>query len=217
MSDEVEWRRQISGIGEGSFHASQTRPEGHRRAADRGWPFRPGCAGGAASALSGSPGIPGWPSEEQWEGLGRGLQGELIKVQSPLTQCVGAQADACTALFKEFKNPYFLGDEVGLTQSLGWVDAWTSRPSVYAVAAQSTADVAAAVNFARDEQPAPGREGRRPQLSGNIERAGFAADLDAPHGRHRAARRIRPAGCEGKATPQPAVSIGAGAIWVPRL
>jgi hypothetical protein len=29
------------------------------------------------------------------------------------------------------------------------VGAWTSRPSVYAVAAKSTADVVAAVNFAR--------------------------------------------------------------------
>ena len=53
-------------------------------------------------------------------------------------------------LFKELKDPYFLGDEVGSTQSLGWVDAWTSRPSAYAVAAQTTYDVVAAVNFARE-------------------------------------------------------------------
>ena len=26
-------------------------------------------------------------------------------------------------------NPYYRGDEVGLTQTLGWVDAWTSQPS----------------------------------------------------------------------------------------
>jgi FAD/FMN-containing dehydrogenase len=38
---------------------------------------------------------------------------------------------------------------VGLTQTLGWVGAWTSRPSVYAVEAKSTAAVVAAVNFAR--------------------------------------------------------------------
>ena len=41
-------------------------------------------------------------------------------------------------MFKELKNPYYLGDEVGLTQSLGWVGAWTSQPSVYAVAAETT-------------------------------------------------------------------------------
>ena len=35
------------------------------------------------------------------------------------------------------------------TQSLDWTDAWTSKPSEYAVAAESAADVAAAVKFAR--------------------------------------------------------------------
>ena len=144
-------------------------------------------ARGAPQALSRvRPGNPGWPSEEQWEGLGRGLQGELIKVQSPLTQCVGAQADACAALFKEFKNPYFLGDEVGLTQSLGWVGAWTSRPSVYAVAARIDRRRRRRRQFRADAQPASRREGRRPQLPGRLERAGFAADLDPPYARHRA-------------------------------
>jgi FAD/FMN-containing dehydrogenase len=52
-------------------------------------------------------------------------------------------------VFKNLKNPYYLGEEVGLTQSLGWVDAWTSSPSVYAVAAETTDDVVA-VNFARE-------------------------------------------------------------------
>ena len=61
----------------------------------------------------------------------------------------GAAGAACTQLLKSVKNPYFLGDEVALTQTLGWVDAWTSQPSAYAVAARNTDDVVAAVNFAR--------------------------------------------------------------------
>ncbi len=59
------------------------------------------------------------------------------------------QGVTCTQIFANLKNPYYLGDEVGLTQSLGWIDAWTSQPSIYAVAAQTTEDVVAAVNFAR--------------------------------------------------------------------
>ena len=55
----------------------------------------------------------------------------------------------CTALFRGLKNPWYIGDNVALTQTSGWVDAWTSTPSAYAVAARNTADVAAAVNFAR--------------------------------------------------------------------
>ena len=83
------------------------------------------------------PGDPAWPSEAAWEQLDREVGGRLIKVRSPLAACVGVPFDAnCVELFKRLKNPYFLGDEVGLTQSLGWVDAWTSRPSVYAVAAE---------------------------------------------------------------------------------
>ena len=71
--------------------------------------------------------------------LNREVEGRLIKVRSPLSACVGAPFDAaCAEVFKELKNPYYLGDEVGLTQSLGWVGAWTSRPSVYAVAAKTT-------------------------------------------------------------------------------
>jgi hypothetical protein len=56
------------------------------------------------------------------------------------------------------------GDEVGLTRSLGWVDAWTLRPSVYAVAAQTTDDVVAAVNFAREHNLRVVVKGWRPQL-----------------------------------------------------
>ena len=47
-------------------------------------------------------------------------------------------------------NPYFIGDQAGMTQTSGWVDAWMSTPSAYAVAAQTTAHVVAAVNFARE-------------------------------------------------------------------
>ena len=96
------------------------------------------------------PGDPAWPSDASWDQLGREVGGRLIKVRSPLAACVGASSDAdCAQVFKELKNPYYLGDEVGLTQSLGWVGAWTSQPSVYAVAAKTKSDVVAAVNFAR--------------------------------------------------------------------
>ena len=96
------------------------------------------------------PGDPAWPSQEEWDQLSKDVGGRLIKVQSPLAACIETPSGAeCAEVFKQLKNPYYLGDEVGLTQSLGWVDAWTSRPSVYAVAAETTADVAAAVIFAR--------------------------------------------------------------------
>jgi hypothetical protein len=93
---------------------------------------------------------PAWPSAASWKQLNQDVGGALIKVHSPLDECVSSPSGSdCTQLFKAAKNPYFLGDEVGLTQTFGWVDAWVSTPSIYAVAARSTKDVMAAVNFAR--------------------------------------------------------------------
>ena len=53
-------------------------------------------------------------------------------------------------LLADLHNPFYLGDQPGITQTLGWVDAWTTAPSVYAVAAATASDIAAAVNFARE-------------------------------------------------------------------
>ncbi len=168
----------------------------------------------ASAALSRvRPGDPGWPSEDLWKALGGGLQGELIKVDSPLKACVGAPADACAQLFKELKNPYYLGDEVGLTQSLGWVGAWTSRPSVYAVAAQSTADVVAAVNLARTHNLRLVVKGGGHSYQGSSN----AADSLLVWTRRMHDVTLHDAfvgaGCEGKVEPQAAVSVGPGAIW----
>ena len=97
------------------------------------------------------PGDPSWPSEASWAKLNDAVGGRLIKVNSPLSACREApDGAACGDLFRELKNPYYIGDNVALTQTAGWVDAWESHPSVYAVAAESTGDVVAAVNFARE-------------------------------------------------------------------
>jgi FAD/FMN-containing dehydrogenase len=132
-----------------------------------------------------------------------------MKVQSPLASCDGA---ACTQLFKEFKNPYFIGDNVGLTQTVGWADAWTFHPSSYAVAAAAASDVAAAVTFARANN-------LRLVVKGGGH--SYLGRSNAPDSLLIWTRRMNqivlhdafvPEGCAGQA-PQPAVSVGAGAIW----
>ena len=77
------------------------------------------------------PGDPEWPTDAEWNGLRQSVAGNLIKVQSPLDVCRAApDSDACRDLFRELKNPYFIGDSPALTQTCGWVDAWTAQPSV---------------------------------------------------------------------------------------
>jgi FAD/FMN-containing dehydrogenase len=146
--------------------------------------------------------------------LNQNVAGRLLKVQSPLAACIGAPSDAaCAEVFKELKNPYYLGDSVALTQSLGWVDAWTSRPSVYAVAAEATADVVAAVNFARKHNLRLVVKGGGHSYYGGSN----AADSLLIWTRKMHAVVVHDAfvgeGCAGRVEAAPAVTVEPGAIW----
>ena len=145
--------------------------------------------------------------------LNREIGGRLIKVKSPLEACKQAPTSAtCARVFEELRNPYYLGDEVGLTQTLGWVDAWTSRPSAYAVAVRTTEDVVAAVNFAREHK-------LRLVVKGGGH--SYQGTSTAPNSllvwmRNMDAIIVHDAfvgvGCE-ELGPFPAVTVGAGALW----
>jgi hypothetical protein len=111
------------------------------------------------------------------------------------------------------KNPCYLGDEIGLTQSLGWVDAWTSKPSVYAMAARTTDDVVAAVNFAREHNLRVVVKGGGHSYQGTSN----APDSLLIWTRKMTAVTMHDAfigaGCAGRHEPQQAVTVEAGAIW----
>ncbi len=110
-----------------------------------------------ASPLTGTttrrvrPSDPSWPSLAEWEGLNRAVGGRLVKVEAPLAACADKpDTPACQELLRNLRNPFYIGDQPWGTQSTGWADAWMSAPSVYAVAAKTAGDVAAAVDFARE-------------------------------------------------------------------
>jgi FAD/FMN-containing dehydrogenase len=160
------------------------------------------------------PGDPAWPSEASWDRLGRDVGGRLVKVRSPLGACAEAPSSlACERVFKDLRNPYYLGDEGGLTQSLGWVDAWTSKPSAYAVAVRTTDDVVAAVKFAREHNLRVVIKGGGHSYQGTSN----AADSLLIWTREMNAITVHDAfvgaGCAGRDEPQHAVSVEAGAIW----
>jgi FAD/FMN-containing dehydrogenase len=160
------------------------------------------------------PADPEWPSEASWDRLSQETHGQLVKVQAPFAACMEAPSSAdCAQVFKELKNPYYLGDQVGLTQSLGWVDAWTSRPSAYAVAAGTTDDVVAAVNFARENNLRLVVKGGGHSYQGTSN----AADSLLVWTRRMNAITLHDAfvgsGCDGRQAPQEAVTVESGAIW----
>jgi FAD/FMN-containing dehydrogenase len=160
------------------------------------------------------PGDPGWPAQTAWDGLKKNVGGRLIKVTSPLQTCAESASDgACDEIFSKLRNPYYLGDEAGLTQSLGWADAWVSSPSIYAVEAETTGDVVAAVNFARQNNLRLVVKGGGHSYQGTSN----APDSLLIWTRKMNAITLHDAfvgdGCAGQQGPQPAVSIGAGAMW----
>jgi hypothetical protein len=172
-------------------------------------------AAAATRALSRvRPGDPAWPSQALWDRLSHEVGGRLLKPHSPLAACASDPSSAdCSALFKELKNPYYLGDEPALTQTLGWVGAWTSQPSVYCVAAQTTDDVVAAVNFARENNLRLVVKGGAHSYQGQSN----SADSLLIWTRNLKGAVLNDAfigvGCAGLYEPKPAVTLGAGLIW----
>jgi FAD/FMN-containing dehydrogenase len=156
-----------------------------------------------------------WPDPAAWEKLNQSVGGRLIKVESPLAGYATAGDDtARQKILKDLQNPFYIGDQPGATQSTGWVDAWMSAPSVYAIAAQTTDDVVAGVNFARVNN-------LRLVVKGGAH--SYQGTSNAPDSLliwTRAMNKIVlhdafiGQGCVQSHSPQPAVSVESGAMWI---
>jgi hypothetical protein len=161
-----------------------------------------------------APGQPGWPSQAEWDGLRRQVGDALLQPRSPLAACAAAAADIdCNRLFKDLKNPYFLGDDPALTQTLGWVDAWTTATSPYAVAARNAADVVAAVDFARRHRLRLAVRGGGHSFQGTSNAADSLLVWTRRMQQITVHDAFVPTGCDAQAQPTRAVSVGAGALW----
>jgi FAD/FMN-containing dehydrogenase len=158
----------------------------------------------AASTNRVRPGAPGWPSAEAWSALKQATGGRLSQVVVP--DLTSAEARQLLA------NPFYIGDEPGLTESSGWLDAWRSAPSAYVVAAESAPDVAAAVRFASEHNLRLVVKGRGHSYFG----ASCAPDSLLVWTRRMNAITVHdafaPAG--STAEPVPAISVGGGAMWL---
>ncbi|MFZ2059535.1 MAG: FAD-dependent oxidoreductase [Candidatus Binatus sp.] len=156
-----------------------------------------------------------WPSQSAWKQLNEAVGGNLIPVDFPLsvlkTDPDGAVAKRLSMILAD---PYYIGDQPGLTQTLGWVDAWATQPSVYAVAARNAHDIAEAVNFASENDLRLVVKGGGHSYQGTSD----APDSLLIWTRHMDEIAMHPEfvpqGCEHTLQPQPAVTLGAGTIWI---
>jgi FAD/FMN-containing dehydrogenase len=158
---------------------------------------------------------PIWPNEKKWEALNKAASGNLSKGQALFGACVAEpRGAACGEVNANIHNPFFIGDQAGGTQVSGWLDAWRPQPSAYVVAARSSADVAAAVNFARENNLRLVVKGAGHSYLGTS----CAPDSLLIWLRHMNSVTMHdafvPAGCKGRVAPVPAVSLEAGAVWI---
>lgn len=159
------------------------------------------------------PGDPGWPTAQEWDGLKAQVDGNLVQPRGLYAACAAdAGSSDCTSALKDIGNPYFIGDRAGGTQTSGWLNAWSPKPSAYAVAAHQPEDVVAAVNFARAHRL------RLAVKGGGHSYQGTSNAPDSLLVWTRAMHAIIlhdnfvPQGCGTAAVP--AVTIQAGAMWV---
>jgi FAD/FMN-containing dehydrogenase len=156
-----------------------------------------------------------WPNAASWARLNDTLGGQLLKVRALFQSCEADPASAaCVEAHENIGNPYWLGDQPGGTENSGWLDAWSPAPSAYAVKARHAGDVAAAVVFARENRL------RLAVKGGGHSYLGTSSAPDSLLIWTRAMNKVAlhdafvGQGCAGHVAPVPAVSAGAGTVWM---
>jgi FAD/FMN-containing dehydrogenase len=161
------------------------------------------------------PGDAGWPSASSWAHLAQELGGHLHSVTPLFGPCQRDPASvACGNASQQRDNPFWIGDQAGGTQNSGWFDAWTPAPSAFAIEARHANDVASGVRFAS-------KNALRLVIKGGGH--SYLGTSNAPDSLLIWTRRMNSVvlhdafvakDCAGYHDPVPAVSAGAGAMWV---
>jgi FAD/FMN-containing dehydrogenase len=143
------------------------------------------------------------------------LSGNLLQPIVELDACRNnINSKDCSKVLKTIHNPFHLENISGSTQSQGWMDKWSSSPSIYTVAAVNANDVAAAINFAREHNLRVVIKGTGHDYLGRSN----APDslLIWTHNMRTVTYedKFKPEGCEDKVKAVPAITVGAGTRWL---
>ncbi|HEX3430892.1 MAG TPA: FAD-binding protein [Rhizomicrobium sp.] len=161
------------------------------------------------------PDDPGWPKADSWRKLNEATGGNLITVRPLFAPCAAdATGAACEDVLANMRNPFYLGDQPAGTEVSGWLDAWTPAPSVYAVKARNSADAAAAVKFARDNNLRLVIKGTGHSYQGTSSAPDSLLVWTRAMNRVTLHGNFVPQGCEDRIAPSPAVTAEAGAVSI---
>jgi len=162
-----------------------------------------------------TPGDHCWPEASEWVDLAEQVEGRLLQPVSHIQGCINdADSAECATELEQAQNPFFLEATVGASQTTGWHKGWTSAPSAYAVQAENTSDIVAAVNFARNHNLKLAIKGTGHDYLGR------SSDPDALMVWTHRMRDIelhdqfKPVGCGTEVLPVTAASFGAGTRWL---
>jgi FAD/FMN-containing dehydrogenase len=114
----------------------------------------------------------------------------------------------------KLKNPFFIQDQVGGTESLGWMGAWNAATSAYAVVAQAPGDVVAAVNFAREHRLRLVIKGTGHDYLGRSNAPDSLLIWTHAMRRVTTTDAFVPEGCGAAQAGVPAVTVEAGTRWI---
>ena len=119
---------------------------------------------------------------------------------------------AAERLATHMTNTYYIRDQPGLTQSLGWVDACQCHPSVYAIAARNAEHMGAPVSFARDNDLRLVVKGGGHSYQGTSNAPASLLIWTREMHDIQMHTAFAATGCEHISSPHQAVTVGAGVI-----
>ncbi len=155
-----------------------------------------------------------WPDNKVWGELKKQLSGQLGKPMAEIETCIkDSQTKACAQALKNIHNPYLIENNPGDTQSQGMLNAWMNHTSTYAVEAENSQDVAAAVNFAREHHLRVVIKGTGHDYLGRSNAADSLLIWTHKMRDITFDKAFIPTGCEDKQSVQ-ALTVGAGTRWL---
>ncbi len=156
-----------------------------------------------------------WPKRADWERLREQVGGRLVRVRSHMEVCKSnPQGNACKKAVELAQNPFYLEEQPGATQTTGWLNAWKTSTSEYVISAETAADVAAGVNFAREHHLKLVIKGTGHDYLGRNTAPNSLLIWTHNMRKIDTTDNFVPSGCPADGKGSPAVTVGAGTRWL---